>query len=150
MIPIEECIERGVYRIRSRNLTIGVYDGDGAFIGLREKFGDQYLFAEYHVDQGAPFGTVHPEEFICMLPEGLLCKVSWPGLWATNPETKKFEEVERRALEQGEAQHGKRISFVDRWKGTGERLPDNLYPFTQENQPLFDYLKQLQSETKTT
>src|SRR5579862_4499253 len=35
-----------VYRIRSRNLTIGAYVGDGLFIGIREKFGSRYLDTE--------------------------------------------------------------------------------------------------------
>jgi len=60
MIKMKDCVRRGVYRIRSRNLTIGVYDGDGGFVGVREKFGSRYLFTEYHHDRGAPYGTVRP------------------------------------------------------------------------------------------
>lgn len=53
--------ERGIYRIRSRNLTVGVYDGKGGFIGIREKFGSLYLFTEYAWEQGPPYGTVRIE-----------------------------------------------------------------------------------------
>jgi len=42
-----------------RNLSYGVYDGKEGFIGIREKFGHEFLFTEYHFDQGPPFGTVH-------------------------------------------------------------------------------------------
>jgi len=64
--------ERGVvYRIHSRNLAIGVYDGKGGFVGLREKFGRTYLFTEFHHDTGAPYGTVHPLEKIGVLPDGV-------------------------------------------------------------------------------
>ena len=40
--------ERGkIYRLRSRNLIVGAYDGRGGFIGIREKFGQRYLFTEF-------------------------------------------------------------------------------------------------------
>ena len=48
------------YKLHSRNLAIGVYDGNEGFIGIREKFGPRYLFTEYHWDQGPPFGTAIP------------------------------------------------------------------------------------------
>lgn len=35
-----------VYRLDSRNLSLGVYADNGCFIGLREKFGDRFLFYE--------------------------------------------------------------------------------------------------------
>ena len=57
-IPIKDCIKGRVYKLRSRNLSIGVYDGMEGFIGIREKFGARYLFTEYHYDQGPPYGTV--------------------------------------------------------------------------------------------
>ena len=46
-----------VYRLRSRNLKIGIYDGDMGFIGIRTKFGNRFLFTEYHWD-AEYFGTV--------------------------------------------------------------------------------------------
>ena len=62
-IPMSECEHGYVYRIAARNFRFGVYRAtDKSFIGLREKFFDQYLFAEYHWDTGAPFGTVKPLE----------------------------------------------------------------------------------------
>lgn len=60
-IPISECIMGRVYKIGSRNLSYGVYDGNEGFIGIRKKFGRRYLFTEYHWDQGPPFGTVHSQ-----------------------------------------------------------------------------------------
>ncbi len=60
-VPIKDCIPGRVYRIRSRNLSFGVYDGKEGFIGIRQKFGDRYLFTEYHWDQGEPFGTVYSQ-----------------------------------------------------------------------------------------
>lgn len=58
-IPMEDCIHGRVYRIHSRNLTVGCWNEDkNGFIGIRTKFGERYLFTEYHVDTGPPYGTV--------------------------------------------------------------------------------------------
>lgn len=59
-IPKEACIKGRLYILRSRNLPMGVYNGEGGFIGVREKFGTFFLFTEYHWDNGPPFGTVKP------------------------------------------------------------------------------------------
>jgi hypothetical protein len=68
-IPLAELKHGGVYRIRSRNLNVGVFNEQTkGFMGIREKLGDRYLFAEYHWDIGAPFGTVHALEFLGMCP----------------------------------------------------------------------------------
>lgn len=57
-IPMDQCVERRMYKLRSRNLVFGVYDGVGGFVGIRQKFDHSYLFTEYHYDNGAPYGTV--------------------------------------------------------------------------------------------
>ena len=65
VIPMAQCIPRRVYQIRCRNLSFGVWNGKespwAGFIGIREKFGSEYLFTEYHCDTGAPHGTLHCE-----------------------------------------------------------------------------------------
>ena len=69
-LPIEQCEHRGIYRIDSRNLSIGVFDAKkNGFIGIREKWGERYLFTEWHWDTGEPFGTVKPQEKIGVLPD---------------------------------------------------------------------------------
>ena len=60
VIQHADCKKGRVYEIQSRNLSYGVFDGKYGFIGIREKFGNRYLFTEYHYEQGAPFGTVTP------------------------------------------------------------------------------------------
>jgi hypothetical protein len=45
-----ELITGRLYRIRSRNLPYGVYDGFGGFVGIREKFGSLFLDTEYDQD----------------------------------------------------------------------------------------------------
>jgi hypothetical protein len=64
-IKAEDCKDGGLYRIWSRNLRFGVYRVEcRGFIGIREKFFHEYLFTEYHWDNGPPFGTVKPKEFL--------------------------------------------------------------------------------------
>jgi len=73
MIPIDQMIPRGVYKIKCRNLSYGVWNpNDKGFIGIREKFGDRFLFTEYHYDTGVPYGTVREAEFVSMLPDHIL------------------------------------------------------------------------------
>jgi len=55
---ISKCIKGRVYKLSCRNLHYGVFDGEEGFIGIRTKWGEQFLFTEFHWDQGAPHGTV--------------------------------------------------------------------------------------------
>lgn len=58
-IPMEDLEERVLYRIRSRNLVVGIWvPEERGFIGVRNKFGDDYLFTEYHRDADPRYGTV--------------------------------------------------------------------------------------------
>jgi hypothetical protein len=57
-IDVAELAVRNVYRLRSRNLEYGVYDGDRGFIGIREKFGYYYLDTEYLGATATPLGLV--------------------------------------------------------------------------------------------
>lgn len=74
-IPVEECIDRRIYKIRCRNLTVGVWNAKvKGFTGIREKFGHRFLFTEYHYDNGPPFGTVSEHEDTGIdLPEDISC-----------------------------------------------------------------------------
>jgi len=75
-IPLKDCHEGYLYEIHSRNLDLGVFDGKGGFIGIREKFGRKYLFTEYHVETGAPYGTVSPTKELVRVPDGIEVKES--------------------------------------------------------------------------
>lgn len=70
-IPMDQCELGAVYNIVSRNLAVGVYDGKGGFVGIRQKFMDRFLFTEFHRDTGAPHGTVTPLEKIGKIPDGM-------------------------------------------------------------------------------
>lgn len=57
-IPASELRPRGIYEIRARNFFAGAWNpgahnGLGGFIGIREKFGDRYLFTEFLYDSDA-------------------------------------------------------------------------------------------------
>lgn len=68
-LPLDACKHGWLYRIRSRNLSVGVYNEPvKGFVGIREKMGHEYLFTEFHYDTGAPFGTVHPMSEIVECP----------------------------------------------------------------------------------
>lgn len=58
-IPLHECYKGYVYKLNSRNLSYGVFDGQDGFIGIREKFDSKFLFKEYHYDSPA-FATAKP------------------------------------------------------------------------------------------
>lgn len=66
-----------LYRIRSRNLPYGVYNGRGGFIGIREKFDSLYLFTEYDYDRGAPYGTVIVQEDLGPVPDDIEPVEAW-------------------------------------------------------------------------
>ncbi len=74
MIPLDQCEDRRLYKIASRNLSYGVFRAETrGFIGIRFKFGDLYLFEEYHWDVSESFGTVEPLEATeHVIPEDML------------------------------------------------------------------------------
>jgi len=58
------------YRISCRNAHCGVWREDQTGFEIpREKFGSNYLFVEYHWDNGPPFGTSKPWEKLEPIPE---------------------------------------------------------------------------------
>jgi len=72
-IKLPDCEHGAVYKIHSRNLSIGVFNKySNGFIGIRSKFNDRYLFTEYHWDTGEPFGTVKPLEKLSKIPDGII------------------------------------------------------------------------------
>src|SRR5262245_19503172 len=85
LVPLKDCIKGRVYKIRCRNLLVGVFDGHEGFIGIREKFDYRYLFREFHWEHGAPFGTVWgavdtgidvPEDMILSDTVGTYCETT--------------------------------------------------------------------------
>lgn len=71
MMELDEMIPRGVYRLRGRNLDIGVWDGEN-WIGVREKFGDEFLDRSE-----VPGRTCTAESFVGMLPDEIETVTGW-------------------------------------------------------------------------
>jgi len=78
-LRMEDLVKGHIYRLRSRNLACGVYDGASGFIGIRLKFDERYLFTEYYDDGVSPFGTARPKEDLGALPDDVEPVESYPG-----------------------------------------------------------------------
>lgn len=86
-IPLEQCRHGYLYQIHCRNLSLGIFNKNtNGFIGIRTKFGDRYLFTEYHYDTGAPFGTVHPHK------ELELYSANPEEIWESKSDDKTYRE----------------------------------------------------------
>ena len=128
-IPLSECKKGYLYRLRSRNLVSGVYDGKEGFIGIREKFRHTYLFTEYHWEQGAPYGTAIPTEELCKVPEDIIIRERDPD--TVDSHTKRKVEFDTPV-----ADGGKGWFFSD----TGESSSE-IHPTSYENKPLYDWIE---------
>lgn len=132
-IPLQECRHGWTYRIHSRNLSFGVFNQETqGFVGIREKFGNRFLFTEFHWDTGEPFGTVTPLEALEACPvqdlreyvrdECSVCHVL--------VEFVKDDPAQR----------------TGRWEHRGETACQKARPCTVMNQELFEYLDQFKEE----
>lgn len=134
MIPIAELVPRGVYRLHSRNLLVGVWDGGTGFIGIREKFHDEYLFKEFHWEQGSPYGTAKPLELLTTLPEDIEIKEHTPTICTACRKPAHWNKNE-------DNEFGKWFHTED-----GTLLCEGGHPATSTYKPLFDFLKPFDEE----
>lgn len=130
-IPLSECLKGRVYRLHSRNLELGVFDGETGFIGIRTKFDSRYLFSEYHYDTGPPHGTASPLEDLGAVPEGIELKEYEPSTDQRNGRPVAFD----RPVSQG----GRGWYYLD----TGE-CDQEIRAGSRTYRPLFDYLESLE------
>lgn len=125
-IPLDECVDRGLYKINSRNLTLGVYVAERqGFIGIREKFGSKFLFTEFHYDTGPPFGTASPYEY-------------WGPVWDTLDLVEGYHQCKECGEEDAfdfEREPGKR------WYHKSGREDHEVRPVFVGNKELQDYLQ---------
>ena len=125
-IKIADCEKGFVYQIRSRNLTLGVFNGNAGFIGIREKFGNEYLFTEYHYDSGAPFGTVFPIKKLEKLPDDI-------------PLSEFLRTIDKKTK--------KKVAFDEGWYFVKSGILSNkIVPVSVRNNKLFNYLKKHKGE----
>ncbi|MGH2749812.1 MAG: hypothetical protein ACRDK3_02890 [Actinomycetota bacterium] len=126
-ISLSECKPRHLYRLMSRNLSIGVFDAsNNGFIGIREKFGSRYLDTEYHRDTGAPHGTASPYEDLGSIPDEIQIREDEPAI---------DQETERQLGLRRDRQDPKVWSW--HYLDTEERFDGIPY------RPLFDFLERV-------
>ncbi len=136
MIQLTECKHGYLYKIYSRNLTQGVFNKNTkGFVGIRDKFGREYLFTEFHWDTGAPFGTVKPIELIEKCPVdnieenlGSICENCGKDVEYT------FTGYDLHGIPIGSHKH---VFDTDCGK---------IWPVSKKNDALFDYLIGKQNE----
>lgn len=126
-VRVPDLQERGLYRLYSRNLDLGVWDGKEGFIGIRTKFGERFLFKEIHFDLDKYFGTVRPVELTDTLPDDIelvegfsvcnVCDEAEPGFDRERGETAE-----------------------ERWFHVSGRTDHDVYAVHKMNRPLFDWL----------
>ena len=127
-IAITDCKHRHLYQIHSRNLSYGIYNEETkGFIGIRNKFGDNFLFTEYHYDIGSPFGTVRPKKELGKIPESLELKEYLGSIDYNSKRPVDFDEPV--------AEGGKGWFYID----SGES-DSNIEPVAVNNEKLFEYL----------
>ncbi len=134
-IPIDQCISRRVYILVSRNLRLGVYDGNEGFIGIREKFGGRFLFTEFHWDQGPPFGTVRGQVDTGIdVPPDIKLLANLEG---------NIDQVSKRrvAFDKPTSEGGRGWYFID----SGDSSSD-IIPMTEANKPLFEFLDDIEKK----
>jgi len=76
MIKLGELQRGTVYRLQSRNLACGVWNGKDGFIGIRTKFGGRFLDMEIHWDLSETIGTAQALEALGTIPESISQDIS--------------------------------------------------------------------------
>lgn len=135
-IPLDECKDRTLYRIHSRNMDLGIFNKTTKrFVGIREKFGDYFLFAEDHYDTGAPFGTVHPKKELEPMPEGMNIE---ERLGAIDEKTGRTVDFDKPISEGGRGWY-----FVDT-----DEASEEIRPVSVQNDELFNWIKEKEEKYK--
>jgi hypothetical protein len=139
---MDELIEGRVYYTRCRNLSYAVWNGHSGFIGIREKFGDNFLFTEYHWDFCEHHGTVgYAKDLGIDVPKDIkICERL--GLW--DSKTDRFIEQVKDA--DGESVKGPMGFWLYRYIDNGETLErdyrnDGIY--WKGNDPLQKFLDKI-------
>lgn len=140
-----ELENRCVYKIRSRNLIIGVWcSGARGFIGIREKFGSKFLFTEYHSETGAPCGTAWQVGRIGLIPKNIPIVQS---LGTIDEATGRAVMFDRAPSAEGNGlafKDSKTINVVG-WRFSDSEKPARVRPVSVPNSALFDHLTSLEA-----
>jgi hypothetical protein len=140
LIDLVDCTDRRLYRIRSRNLSLGVFSAQsGGFFGLRTKLDDIYIFQEYHVDRTV-IGTVR---VIQALPETLPSDITMNSMLGTSCRNCKTP-VEYRVFVDGPRtktyEDGSSIRIPGEWIHLEFTQCITIYPETRYNEAFHHWL----------
>ena len=69
-IPMKDLVARDLYEVYARNIDLTVWTGE-EFLGIREKFGNRYLFGEFPAELKHGFATATPYVRIGRLPDAI-------------------------------------------------------------------------------
>lgn len=149
MIPRDQCKNRRLYRIQSRNLSLGVFHAETCgFFGLRKKFGHVFAFEEFHWDNGPPYGTVKPlEELPETLPEGIVLAVDLDTICSDCRATSayiKFPDGEREKT----YEDGHKMMITGEWKHLEPTDCPQVSPMSKSNAALERWLKRMEKKYK--
>ena len=76
MIPLAECQHGQLYRVKSRNISLGVFNQHAqGFVGIRTKYDNDFLDFEIHWEADPNYGTVQPIEALEACPHEPTAKV---------------------------------------------------------------------------
>lgn len=131
-IPLGECIEGHIYKLQSRNLTLGVFDGRNGFIGID---GDHFLTTEHHWDTGGHCGIASPLEDVGQIDKN----VPLTETLGTEDELSGRLVGFDRSISDG----GRGWYFLDTDEPSLE-----IHPQAIPNQPLFKFLERIQKGLK--
>jgi hypothetical protein len=68
-IPLKDCVDKGFYRVAGRNISFGIFVTEWQrFIGIRQKFGHEYLETEEHAEKKQMGATAYPKKLLSMCP----------------------------------------------------------------------------------
>lgn len=133
-----ELFDRGVYRIRSRNLPYGVYRAaTRGFIGIREKMGSVYLFEEYEWDASTTYGTARALDYMGQLPDEIEMRETNPTECETCGQPCVYDD-DLKEKWMAEGLNPGQFPYSP-WECQGEPC-ENPQPFRRGYVPLFDYL----------
>jgi len=91
-LKVEELEKGKIYTVWARNFSVGVWDGEKSFLGIRYKFGSVFLDEETHWDLDSTFGTCKPEKEIGELAEAVEVKRGSKELFEILKSYEKKEE----------------------------------------------------------
>lgn len=132
-IPADQLVDRGLYRIKSRNLVLGFYRAEArTFVGIRTKFGSEFLDEEILNDPPGT-GTAMAEEFWdVVLGRDVLLATLLPGSKCKHERWCEYVQTSA----EGEPRKG----F---WKHLDDDSPveGDDYPHALSNTVLFNILK---------